>query len=409
MDLVGARAELGAGVNARVRLHVADDDPFGPDNLPYGVFAPSGGPFRVGVRLGVQVLDIAALLDDSIFTQPTLNGFLAQGPVRWHSVRERLREAVRGPLPTEAIHSLDSVRLTLPISIGDYVDFYASIDHATRLGGFLRPNGAALLPNWRHLPVGYHGRAGSVVVSGTPVRRPCGQIRTGTATPTFAPSRRLDIEAELGFVVGVGSELGIPVPVDDFADHVFGVALVNDWSARDIQAWEGQPLGPFLGKSFATSAAAWITPLAALEAARVPLPGQEPEPLDYLRGQQNWGLDIDIRVCWNGVEVSAPPYRTMYWSPAQMLAHLTVNGAGTRPGDLFASGTVSGPLRRQSGSFIELSADGTEPVDVGGSPRTFLADGDTVVITATAPGPAGGRIELGEVRGQILPAWFEGQ
>ncbi|MFF0498906.1 fumarylacetoacetase [Nocardia aobensis] len=395
-------------MTARVRPPVADDDPFGPDHLPYGVFAPPGGPFRVGVRLGAYVLDIAALLNDSRFAQPTVNDFLARGPVHWHSVRERLREAARGPLPAEAIHSLASVRLKLPISIGDYVDFYASIDHATRLGGFLRPNGEALLPNWRHLPVGYHGRAGSVVVSGTPVRRPCGQRRTGSGAPEFAPSARLDIEAELGFVVGVGSEVGTSIAVDDFADHVFGVALVNDWSARDIQAWEGQPLGPFLGKSFATSMAAWITPLAALEFARIAVPEQTPEPLSYLRGQQDWGFDIDVRVHWNGVPVSAPPYRAMYWSAAQMLAHLTVNGAGTRSGDLFASGTISGPRQDQSGSFIELSGNGAHPVDVGGCERTFLADGDTVLLTATAPGPGGARIALGEVSGEILPALIGG-
>ncbi|NKY87075.1 fumarylacetoacetase [Nocardia veterana] len=387
-----------------VRLEPATDDPFGPDNLPYGIFAPVGGAFRAGVRLGSQVLDLAALLDDSTFARPDLNAFLAQGPRHWQMVRERLREAVRAPLPRSAVHPLDSVRLRLPIAIGDYVDFYASIDHATRLGRFLRPNSEPLLPNWRHLPVGYHGRAGSVVVSGTPVHRPRGQLRTDSGAPEFGPSRRLDIEAELGFVVGVGSELGTPIPVDDFADHVFGVALVNDWSARDIQSWEGQPLGPFLGKSFATSMGAWITPLAALEYARVPVPEQLPAPLDYLRGPQDWGLDIDVRVRWNGIEVSAPPYREMYWSPAQMLAHLTVNGAGTRPGDLFASGTISGPEQHQCGSFIELSGNGSRPIDVGGATRTFLADGDTVVITATAPGPGGSRLALGEVSGTVVPA-----
>lgn len=387
-----------------VRLELAADDPFGPDNLPYGVFAPAGGGFRAGVRLGSQVLDLAALLDDSLFARADLNAFLARGPAHWHAVRERLRELVRAPLPAPVIHALDSVRLKLPVTIGDYVDFYASIDHATRLGRFLRPNSAPLLPNWRHLPVGYHGRAGSVVVSGTPVIRPCGQLRTESGAPEFAASRRLDIEAELGFVVGTGSELGTPIAVDDFAAHVFGVALVNDWSARDIQGWEGQPLGPFLSKSFATSISAWITPLAALQSARVPLPAQSPQPLPYLRGRQDWGLDIDLRVHWNGTEVSAPPYRAMYWSGAQMLAHLTAGGAATRPGDLFASGTISGPEHHQSGSFIELSGNGSEPIDVGGAERTFLADGDTVTITATATGTAGGRIALGDVGGHIRPA-----
>ncbi|WP_227979391.1 fumarylacetoacetase [Nocardia spumae] len=387
-----------------VRLEIPADAPFGPDNLPYGIFAPPGGEFRAGVRIGTQVLDLAALLDDSTFHRPDLNAFLVQGPQRWHAVRERLRELVRAPLPAAVVHPADAVRTKLPVAIGDYVDFYASIDHATRLGRFLRPNSAPLLPNWRHLPVGYHGRAGSVVVSGTPVTRPRGQLRTDSGAPEFAPSRRLDIEAELGFVIGAGSELGTPIAVDDFADHVFGVALVDDWSARDIQAWEAQPLGPFLGKSFATSMAAWITPLAALEAARIPIGAQQPRPLPYLRGQRDWGFDIDVRVHWNGVEVSAPPYRAMYWSAAQMLAHLTINGAATRPGDLFASGTISGPRRHHCGSFIELSGNGSESIDVGGAARTFLLDGDTVTITATAPGVGGTPIALGEVSGRILPA-----
>ncbi|MCM6777387.1 fumarylacetoacetase [Nocardia sp. CDC159] len=388
-----------------LRIEVAGDALFGLDNLPYGVFAPEGGgEFRVGVRFGDSVVDLAVLLDDSTFARPTLNAFLAQGPARWREVRDRVRERLGGDIPTAAAHAVDAVRLRLPVAIGDYVDFYASIDHATNLGRLLRPDGEPLLPNWRHLPVGYHGRAGTVVVSGTEIVRPRGQRRTPSGTPEFGPSQRLDIEAELGFVVGVGSELGRPIPVDDFAAHVFGVALVNDWSARDIQGWEYQPLGPFLGKSFATSMSAWVTPLAALEQARVPLPGQEPEPLPYLRERESWGLDLDLAVHWNGELVASPPYRRMYWSPAQMLAHMTVNGASTQPGDLYASGTISGPEREQRGSFMELSWGGSEPIDVGGTKRTFLEDGDEVAISATAPGPGGGRIGLGEVRGRILPA-----
>jgi fumarylacetoacetase len=260
-----------------------------------------------------------------------------------------------------------------------------------------------LLPNWRHLPVGYHGRSGTVVVSGTEIVRPCGQRRTDSGTPDFGPTRQLDIEAELGFVVGVGSELGTSIGTDDFAEHVFGVALVNDWSARDIQAWEYQPLGPFLGKSFATSLSAWITPLAALDAARLPIPEQSPEPLPYLRGEQPWGLDINLAVSWNGQVVSHPPYARMYWSPAQMLAHLTANGAATRTGDLYASGTISGPEPDQRGSFIELSWGGTEPITINGERHTFLEDDDEVIITASAPGPDVQRIGLGEVRGRIWP------
>ncbi|MGY5306455.1 fumarylacetoacetase [Nocardia gipuzkoensis] len=388
----------------RTRVEVPPDSLFGADNLPYGVFVPEGLAPRVGVRLGDQVIDLAAVLDDPVFAAPSLNAFLAQGPARWRAVRERVRESVDGEMDGAAVHRLADVELRLPVRIGDYVDFYASIDHATNLGRLFRPDGDPLLPNWRHLPVGYHGRAGTVVVSGTAVARPRGQRATASGAPDFGPSRRLDIEAELGFVIGVGSRLGVPVGIDEFADRVFGVALVNDWSARDIQAWEYQPLGPFLGKSFATSMSPWITPLAALEAARIPLPEQSPAPLPYLRGTEPWGLDIGLTVAWNGQPVTYPPYARMYWSPAQMLAHLTANGASTRTGDLYASGTISGPAPDQRGSFIELSWGGSRPVLVDGRQRTFLEDGDEVTITASAPGPPAARIGLGEVTGRILPA-----
>ncbi|MGW5729377.1 fumarylacetoacetase [Nocardia beijingensis] len=387
----------------RTRVEVAPESLFGPDNLPYGVFAPTGAGPRVGVRLGEHVIDLAVLLDDPVFAEPSLNAFLAQGPARWRTVRDRIREAVDGELDDAAVHRLADVDLRLPVRIGDYVDFYASIDHATNLGRLFRPDGDPLLPNWRHLPVGYHGRAGTVVVSGTAITRPYGQRKTDSGAPVFGPSRRLDIEAELGFVIGVGSRLGVPVPIDEFAARVFGVVLVNDWSARDIQAWEYQPLGPFLGKSFATSISPWITPLAALESARIPLPEQSPAPLPYLLGAEHWGLDIDLTVAWNGQPVSYPPYSRMYWSPAQMLAHLTANGASTRTGDLYASGTISGPEPDQPGSFIELSWGGSRPVSVNDQQRTFLEDGDEVTITASAPGPHAA-IGLGEVTGRILPA-----
>ncbi|WP_324198810.1 fumarylacetoacetase [Nocardia amamiensis] len=388
----------------RTRVDVPADSLFGPDNLPYGVFAPTGQDFRVGVRYGDHVIDLAAALEDSVFAGPDLNGFLEQGPARWREIREQIRELVDREIDDAAVHPIADVALRLPVRIGDYVDFYASIDHATNLGRLFRPDADPLLPNWRHLPVGYHGRAGTVVVSGTEVTRPCGQRRTGSGAPDFGPSRRLDIEAELGFVIGLGSDLGTPVEIDQFADRVFGVALVNDWSARDIQAWEYQPLGPFLGKSFATSISPWITPLAALESARIPLPEQTPTPLPYLRGTQDWGLDIDLTVTWNGQPVAYPPYSRMYWSPAQMLAHLTANGASTRPGDLYASGTISGPAPNQRGSFIELAWGGTEPILVNDQKRTFLEDGDEVTITASAPGPHAARIALGEVTGRIRPA-----
>jgi fumarylacetoacetase len=300
---------------------------------------------------------------------------------------------------------VDEVTLLLPFEVADYVDFYCSLHHASNVGRIFRPDSDPLTRNWRHLPIGYHGRSGTVVVSGTDVRRPRGQRRApGDDAPTYGPSSRLDIEAELGFVVGAATRIGDQVGVDAFAEHVFGVTLLNDWSARDIQAWESVPLGPFLGKSFATSVSGWVTPLEALEAARVDLPGQDPEPLDYLRVGALAGFDIDIEVVLDGEVVSRPPYASMYWSPAQMLAHLTVNGASLRAGDLFGSGTVSGPERGQRGSLLELSWGGTEPFTVAGRERTFLRDGDTVTLRATAVGALGGRIALGEVTGTVRPA-----
>ncbi|MHA6629819.1 fumarylacetoacetase [Pseudonocardia sichuanensis] len=388
------------------RVAVGEGSPFGPANLPYGVFSTPGGAPRVGVRVGDTVVDLSVLLGDAVFAAPSLNPFMAQGPDRWRRVRERVAAAVRGDVPDEAQHPVRDVRLHLPFEVADYVDFYASEHHAANLGRLFRPDSEPLMPNWKHLPVGYHGRAGTVVVSGTDVVRPCGQRKApDEADPTYGPSRRLDIEAELGFVVGVGSPLGARIGVDSFADHVFGAVLVNDWSARDLQAWEYVPLGPHLGKSFATSVSPWVVPLAALQAARIPLPGQDPRPLPYLRGREDWGLDVEMVVEWNGEEVSRPPYRHMYWSPAQMLAHLTVNGASARTGDLFASGTVSGPDRHQRGAFIELTWGGREPVTVKGEERAFLQDGDEVTISATAPGPDGSRIGFGEVTGTIRPAY----
>ncbi|WP_028937211.1 fumarylacetoacetase [Pseudonocardia spinosispora] len=381
-------------------IDVARDSLFGLDNLPYGVFSTPGAAPRVGVRVGDSVLDLARVLDDEVFAQPSLNPFMARGHRRWSEVRERVTELAGADVPADAVHPVDEVHMHLPIEVADYVDFYASEHHASNIGRLFRPDSEPLMPNWKHLPVGYHGRAGTVVVSGTDIVRPRGQYATPDG-PEFGPCRRLDIEAELGFVVGAGSPLGTPVSCDDFAEHVFGAVLVNDWSARDIQAWEYVPLGPFLGKSFATSISPWVVPMAALDAARVPLPRQDPEPLPYLRGREPWGLDIDLTIDWNGQAISHPPYRTMYWSPAQMLAHLTVNGASARTGDLFASGTISGPEMNQRGALIELTWGGAEPIDLDGEPRTFLRDDDTITISATAPSSSGGRLGFGEVHGRI--------
>ncbi|PKV97926.1 fumarylacetoacetate hydrolase [Amycolatopsis echigonensis] len=385
-------------------LDIPAGSPFGVENLPYGVFSAGDGSPRVGVRVGEHVLDLSIALGDAVFAEPTLNAFMAQGYDRWVEVRTRLQTLVTGDVPAEAVHAVADVKLHLPVEVADYVDFYASEHHASNVGRLFRPDAEPLLPNWKHLPVGYHGRSGTVYVSGTDVVRPSGQ-RKGENGPVFGPSTRLDIEAELGFIVGAGTPPNSPISPDDFPRHVFGAVLLNDWSARDIQAWEYVPLGPNLGKSFATSISPWVVPVLALAEARVPLPGQtSPEPLPYLRETSPWGLDITLVVEWNGQEVARPPYREMYWSPAQMLAHLTVNGASARTGDLYGSGTVSGKEPSERGSFLELSWGGRDPLTVNGEQRTFLQDGDEVAITGTATTSSGAKLGFGEVRGRILPA-----
>jgi fumarylacetoacetase len=397
-------------------LELGPDHPFGLGNLPYGSFADSAGRRHAAVRIGDHALSLTqateALATEyaAVFADGSLDRFLAAGPPAWNAVRSLatswLTDEAHRPVVETLLTPLDGLDLLLPFTIGDYVDFYASEQHATNVGRIFRPGQDPLTPNWKHLPIGYHGRSGTVVVSGTDVRRPVGQARDADGSIVFGPSRRLDLEAEVGFVVGSGSTLGEPVPLAAFADHVFGVCLVNDWSARDIQAWEFVPLGPFLGKSFATSVSAWITPLAALAAARLPGPQRDPAPLPYLDDTSDpWGLDIDIEVRLNGELISSPRFAGMYWTPAQMLAHLTVNGASVRPGDLFASGTVSGAGLRERGSLLELAWGGTEPLVLAdGSTRTFLDDGDEVVLSASAPAPYGARIGLGEVQGRITPA-----
>jgi fumarylacetoacetase len=380
---------------------------FGPEHLPYGVFRRAGEEPRVGARLGDGVLDLAELAADGpldedplLFFQPSLNAFMAAGRETWRRVREGLRALTSGPDAEPVTVALDDVQLLLPIAVGDYVDFFSSLDHATNAGRIFRPDADPLPPNWRHLPVGYHGRSGTVVVSGTPIRRPCGQRREpGDDAPSYGPSVRLDIELELGFVVGAPSALGEPVAVDRALDHVFGALLVNDWSARDLQAWESRPLGPFLGKSFATSVAAWVTPLDAILDRRVSAPAHEPAPLDYLR-EEPWAFDLDLEIELNGTTIARTNAHHLYWSAAQQLAHMTVNGASLRTGDLFASGTISGPRREERGSLLELSWNGAEPIALAdGSIRAFLEDGDEVVLRGR-----GGDVTLGEVRGRIEPA-----
>jgi fumarylacetoacetase len=386
---------------------------FGINNLPYGVFAQRGGLPRVGVAIGEFVLDLAGLAaagllaDRRWFAAGSLNAFMAAGRAVWQPTRDRLivlltDEAYRDEV-NPYLRPIADVELHMPFEVADYVDFYSSREHATNLGRILRPGSEPLLPNWPHMPVGYHGRAGTVLPSGTPVVRPYGQ-RRGEEGPVFGPSVKLDIEAEIGFVVGVPSAYGRPVPTAAFRDHVFGFVLLNDWSARDIQAWEYQPLGPFLGKSFATSIAPWVVPVAALETARVRPPEQDPRTLPYLHCDEPWGLDLTLEVELNGHVVSRPPFAGMYWTPPQQLAHVTANGASIRTGDLMGSGTVSGPERAQRGSLIELTWNGEDPLEMpDGTNRVFLQDGDTVRIGATAPGGHGAPVGFGHVAGTVHP------
>jgi fumarylacetoacetase len=403
-------------------LAVPHDALFGAHNLPYGVFSTAADPRRrLGVAYGEHVLDAGAAARatgapaelTALLDAPSLNPLLAAGRPAWTRARaavtawltdEQHRTAVTGALTPRA----DAI-LHLPFEVADYVDFYASEHHATNVGRIFRPTAEPLPPNWKHLPIGYHGRAGTVVVSGTPVVRPCGQRKEpGDAAAVYGPSVRLDIEAEVGFVVGAPSPQGGRVALADADAHVFGVCLVNDWSARDLQAWEYVPLGPFLGKSFATSVSPWVVPLDALAPARTTPPPRYTEPLPYLddrAAEPPYGLDIALEVRLNGHLVSRPPFASMYWTYAQMLAHLTVNGASLRTGDLFASGTVSGPARDTRGALIELTWNGADPLDLpDGTRRSFLEDGDEVTISATAPSAAGTRIGLGEVTGRVVPA-----
>jgi len=400
-------------------VDIPANHPFGLATLAYGVFSTTDPDLRrVGVRIGDLVLDagpaaeFVGMESGICWAQPSLNHFLSLGQPAWKAARAWLTEVLSNPAHREAIEPylipLAEVCLHLPIEVADYVDFYASESHAVNIGKIFRPDGDPLTPNWKHLPIGYHGRCGTVVVSGTDIVRPKGQRRSPTdALPLYGPSVKLDLEAELAFIVGGSTQLGIRVGIDDAAAHIFGVALFNDWSARDIQAFEYVPLGPFLGKSFASSLGAWVVPMEALATAKVPLPQQDPEPLPYLRGSGKglFGLDVNLEVRVNATLVSSPTYADMYWSPAQLLAHMTVNGASLRDGDLFASGTISGTDEHTRGSLIELTWNGQQPLALDdGSTRDFLQDGDTVAITGWAPGVDGVRIGLGEVVGTITPA-----
>ena len=380
----------------------------------YGVFSIGAGERTVGFAAGDAVVDLRALADAGVLDRSwaevarahDLLPLLAAGAERWAALRSRLADVVAAGAPDDAVLAADTVTMHLPFPVRDYVDFYSSIEHATNLGRILRPGGEPLLPNWRHLPVGYHGRASTVVVSGTPIRRPRGQARPDPeAAPVFGPSQMLDFELEVGFVTGgPGNRLGEPIDAARAEEFIFGLVLVNDWSARDIQAWEYQPLGPFLGKSFATSISPWVVPLAAVASHRVEGPAQVPEPLPYLRVAEPRGLDLSLEVWLRTANMDAPTrisstsFADVYWSMSQQLAHLTSNGATIGPGDLCASGTVSGAEPGSEGSLMELTWRGTRPLSLSnGEVRGFLEDGDEVTMTGRC-----GDVEFGSVFGRVV-------
>lgn len=383
---------------------VPEGSDFPIENLPFGVVRPAGAPARVVVRIGDHTLDLAAAgIAPELTAQPTINALMASG--RGQEIRERAGELLSGNDRSDLLHSVDDMHVVVPIAVGDYVDFYSSLHHATNLGHIMRPGAEPLLANWRHLPVGYHGRSGTVVVSGTPVARPEGLVPDpADGVPRLVPSCALDFELEVGFVVG-GSPTSRIRP-DDADRHVFGVVLLNDWSARDVQGYEYQPLGPNLAKSFATSISPWVVTIDALRRYLVAPPVQDPQPDPYLRATRPWAIDLNLTVELNGWPITSTGFADMYWTFAQQLAHTTVNGATTRAGDLFGSGTVSGPTPGERGSMIELTWRGAQPLTLGdGSLRSFLEDGDTVTMRGWCGGETAARprIGFGEVTGTVLP------
>ncbi|GAA6224439.1 fumarylacetoacetase [Lates japonicus] len=404
---------------------------FSYHNLPYGIFSTPDNPkHRIGVAIGDQILDLSVIKylfqgpviskHKDVFDQPTLNAFMALGYEAWKEARRTLQVLLSAnestlrddiSLRSRAFVHQSAATMHLPADIGDYTDFYSSRDHATNVGIMFRGKENALMPNWLRLPVGYHGRASSVIVSGTPIRRPSGQTRPDqTKPPVFGPSKQLDIELEMAFFVGGGNQLGEPIPIQKAHEHIFGMVLMNDWSARDIQSWEYVPLGPFLGKNFGTTISPWVVPMEALLPFAEPNPVQDPEPLLYLQHTDAYTFNINLFVSLKGQDMAESAticrsnFKYMYWTMKQQLAHHTVNGCNIRPGDLLASGTISGPDPESFGSMLELSWRGSKSIDLGGGEtRTFLKDGDEVTITGYCQGD-GYRVGFGPCMGTILPA-----
>jgi len=410
-------------------IDVPEGNDFPIQNIPYGVFSKGESNKRVGTAIGAYVLDLAALgelgyfdnlkLEISVFESDSLNDFMSTGQETWRHVRDRISELLDSQneeLRDNADHrdkvliKIEDVTMHLPVRVRDYTDFYSSIEHATNVGTMFRDPDNALLPNWKHLPVGYHGRASSIIVSGEDIIRPKGQTKADDAeAPSFGPCRLLDFELELGFFTGKRNPLGQSIATADAEDHIFGMVLFNDWSARDIQKWEYVPLGPFLAKSFASSISAWVVTLDALDPFRVAGPDQDPEVLPYLQynGAHNFDIELAVQIEPEGGEASTvcrSNFKFMYWNMAQQLAHQTVNGCNIDIGDMYASGTISGHTPDSFGSMLELSWKGTKPISLGdGSERKFILDGDTVIMKGHAE-KNGVRVGFGEVRTKVLPS-----
>ncbi|MDQ6765003.1 MAG: fumarylacetoacetase [Verrucomicrobiota bacterium] len=412
-------------------IEVLPDSHFPIQNLPFGVFKPAGGAARIGVAIGQDVLDLSVLeeqgtlrvaefQDRAVFAADSLNGFMSLGRPAWRKAREIVQHLLSASTPelrddaalrARAFHAQKDVTMLLPARIGDYTDFYSSYDHAHNVGTMLRGPENALMPNWKWLPVAYHGRASSIVASGTDVRRPRGQIKPpDAAAPVYGASRSFDFELETAFFIGPGNSLGQPIPAAEAHEHIFGLVLMNDWSARDVQAWEYQPLGPFLAKNFCTSISPWVVTLDALEAFRKPLPPQDPAPLPYLEAPNDCTYDIQLEARLQTQPggaahvITRTNFRHLYWSIAQQLTHHTVGGCNLQPGDLLASGTISGPEETARGCMLELTWRGAKPLTLpDGEVRKWLEDGDALTITGWAQAD-GYRVGFGEVTGRVLPA-----
>ena len=413
-------------------INIPADSDFPIENLPYGIFKLKvGGDPSVGVAIGDYVLDLSILEEKGLFEKTdlgkkkifehrSLNAFMSLGRTAWKQVRTILQTILSddNPLLRDDINlrklalvPMKDVVMCMPVEIGDYTDFYSSKEHATNVGIMFRGKDNALMPNWLHIPIAYHGRASSIVVSGTDVIRPKGQTKpAGSEEPVFGLTKLLDFELEMGFFIGQGNPLGEPIPIDKTYDHIFGMVLVNDWSARDIQTWEYQPLGPFLAKNFATSISPWVVTMEALEPFKADGPNQEPAPMEYLQSKGNWAYNINLDVAVETPSLKEPfiisqtNFKYMYWNICQQLAHHTVNGCNTKTGDMMASGTISGPAKDSYGSMLELTWRGENPIKLpNGEERKFLHDGDTLTISGYCQGD-GYRVGFGKVTGKILPS-----